>query len=250
VRRKREWFDDDSFWKDLFPFMFPETRFQDAIEDTEKLLRLTRPRGKKVLDLCCGPGRFSVAFARRGYRVTGVDRTRFLLNKARARARAAKVSVEWIEQDMRDFVRPGAFDLALSMFTSFGFFDDRREDQQVLRNIFAGLRPRGVCLIDVMGKERVARIFAPSVATDLPGGLTLVQRHAIIADWTRLRNEWILLRRGRAKTFKFDLTIYSGQELRDRMEQVGFADVKLYGGVGGEEYGRDAQRLVAVGRRA
>lgn len=249
VSRKREWFDDGSFWRDLYPFMFPETRFADAIKDAGKLLRLTRPKGKEVLDLCCGPGRFSIALAKRGYRVTGVDRTRSLLNKARARARGARARVEWIEQDMRDFVRPGAFDLALSMFTSFGFFDDKREDLQVLGNILTSLRPGGVLLIDVIGKERLARIFAPSVVTGLPRGASLLQRHAVFDDWTRIRNEWILIRRGRAKTFKFHLTVYSGQELRDRMEQVGFVNVKLYGGLGGEEYGRDAQRLVAVGRR-
>ena len=249
MRRKREWFDHESFWRDLYPFMFPEKRLAAATKEAAELLRLTRPRGRAVLDLCCGPGRFSVALAKRGYRVTGVDTTRYLLGKARARARAARVKVEWIEADMRDFVRPGAFDLAISMFTSFGFFDDKREDLQVLRNMLESLKPRGVCLIDVMGKEHLARIFDPSVASSLPDGTRLLQLHSVRDDWTRVRNEWIVIRRGRAKTFKFDLTIYSGQELRDRMEQVGFVDVTLFGGTGGEPYGLGSQRLVAVGRR-
>lgn len=30
--RKREWFDDDSFWRDLYPFMFRDKRFADAAE--------------------------------------------------------------------------------------------------------------------------------------------------------------------------------------------------------------------------
>lgn len=249
ARRKREWFDDDSFWRDLYPYMFTETRFADAIKDTGKLLRLTRPKGRDILDLCCGPGRFSIALAKRGFRVTGVDRTRYLLAKARARARAARAKVEWVEHDMRDFERPGSFDLVLNMFTSFGYFHDKRDDLRVLRNIFTSLRPGGTCVIDVMGKERLARIFAPSVVTVVPGGARLVQRHAISDDWTRIRNEWILIRRGKAKTFKFHLRIYSGQELRDRLEQVGFVGVRLYGGLRGEEYGLDAQRLIAVARR-
>lgn len=249
MRRKREWFDDESLWRDLYPFMFPESRIAEAAQDTRKLLRLIRPRGKDVLDLACGPGRFSIALAKRGYRVTGVDRTRFLLNKARARARAAGASVEWVERDMRDFARPDAFDLALCMFTSFGFFEDKREDLRVLGNLFASLKPGGACVIDVMGKERLARIFDPSVVQTLPDGTKLLLLHSIRDDWTRVRNEWVLIRRGRTKTFKFDLTIYSGQELRDRMEQVGFVDVKLYGGAGGEAYGLSSQRLLAVGRR-
>jgi hypothetical protein len=33
ARRKREWFEDDSFWRDLYPYMFPKTRLADAIKD-------------------------------------------------------------------------------------------------------------------------------------------------------------------------------------------------------------------------
>ena len=249
MRRKREWFDDESLWRDLYPFMFPDSRMAEAVTDTPKLLRLIRPRGKDVLDLACGPGRFSVELAKRGYRVTGVDRTRSLLNKARVRARAAGARVEWIERDMRDFVRPDSFDLVLCMFTSFGFFKDKREDVLVLRNMHASLKRGGTCVIDVMGKERLARIFDPCVVNTLPDGARLVNLHAIRDDWTRIRNEWILIRRGRAKTWEFEFTIYSGQELKDRMERVGFTEVRLYGGLAGEAYGLSSQRLLAVGRR-
>jgi SAM-dependent methyltransferase len=248
--RRKEWFDDDSFWRDLYPFMFPETRFAEAVEQVEKALELTSPRGKSALDLCCGPGRCSIALARRGYSVTGVDRTKYLLDKARARARAEKVKVRWVQMDMRDFVRPNAFDLALSMFTSFGFFDDKREDVAVLENVLASLHPGGAFLIDVMGKERLAAILQRTSSSVLPDGARLVECREILDDWTRIRNEWILIRKGRAKSYRFDLTIYSGQEMRDRMEQVGFVDVRLYGGWDGEEYGPGAQRLIAVGRKS
>ena len=249
ARRKREWFDDASFWRDLYPFLFPDERFADAIEQVDKPLELARPRGKAALDLCCGPGRCSIALAKRGFTVTGVDRTRYLLDKARAKARAAKVRIEWVRKDMRDFVRPEAFQLALSMFTSFGYFDDKREDITVLQNVLASLAPGGVFLIDVMGKERLAKIMQPTSSSVLPDGTTLVERREIFDDWTRIRNEWILIRKGRAKTFTFHLTIYSGQELRDRLERVGFTDVRLYGNFDGDGSGPDAPRLIAVARK-
>lgn len=250
TRRKKEWFDNDAFWQELFPFMFPEQRFAAAEEEVEKVLALTKPGGKAALDLCCGPGRCSIALAQAGFRVTGVDRTKYLLNRARERTRAAKVTIEWVQDDMRDFARAEAFDLALSMFTSFGFFDDKDEDVQVLANVLTSLKPGGVFLMDVMGKERVAKILQPTTSDEFPDGTKLIQRHEIFDDWTRIRNEWILIRKGKAKSFRFHHTIYSGQELRDRIEQVGFTDVKLYGNLDGDEYGPNAQRLIAVGRRA
>jgi 2-polyprenyl-3-methyl-5-hydroxy-6-metoxy-1,4-benzoquinol methylase len=152
-RRKKEWFDDDSFWVEMYPFMFPEKRFADAYDQIDKILQLVKPRGKMVLDLCCGPGRCSIALARKGFVVTGVDRTEFLLKKAKTRARAAKTKIEWVQCDMRDFVRPERFDLVLSMFTSFGYFDVKEADSIVLSNMFASLKPGGACVIDVVGKE-------------------------------------------------------------------------------------------------
>ena len=249
-RRKRGWFDDDAMWRDIHPFLFRESRVAGTAEHTRKLLRLVRPKGKAVLDLCCGPGLYSIPLAKRGYRVTGVDRTRYYLAKARARANTARVTVEWVRQDMRDFVRPGAFDLALSMESSFGYFDEKEEDQRVLRHVLESLRPGGAFALEMLGKEQIARIFVPVTHATLPDGTLLVQRHAIFDDWTRIRNDWTLVRRGRAKTYTFHHTLFSGQELRERMEEAGFVDVKLYGGFDGREYGLKAERLLALGRRA
>lgn len=249
AKRKREWFDDDTFWRDLYPHLFSEPRLRAATPESMKVLRLVRPRGKAVLDLGCGPGRFSIALAKRKYAVTGVDRTRYYLAKARARARTAGVRVEWVRQDMRDFVRPDAFDLAISMFTSFGYFDDKDEDLRVLANVLESLRPGGAFVIETIGKERLARIFAPVTVDAQPDGTLIVQRHEVFDDWTRMRNHWTLIRGNRAKTYTFHHTLFSGQELRERMERAGFVNVRLYGSLDGEPYERESLRLVAVGRR-
>jgi SAM-dependent methyltransferase len=249
ARRKKEWFEDEAFWRELYPFMFSERRIAEADAQMEKVLALTRPAGKAVLDLCCGPGRCSIALAKRGFRVTGVDRTAYLLNKARARGRAAGSNIEWVREDMRDFVRPGAFDLVISMFTSFGYFDDKGEDARVLENMFASLRPGGACLIEVLGKERLAKVLQATTSSDLPDGTVVVERHKIFDDWTRIGNQWLIVRDGRVKTFKFHHTIYSGQELRDRLERAGFVDVRLHGNLDGDEYGPNAERLIAIGRK-
>jgi ubiquinone/menaquinone biosynthesis C-methylase UbiE len=248
--RKIEWFDDDTFWRELYPFMFPEKRFADAVAQIGKVLKLIKPKGKAVLDLCCGPGRWTISLAQKGFSVTGVDRTKFLLNVAKTKAKADKVKIEWVRVDMRDFLRPNSFDLVLSMFTSFGYFDKADEDQLVLRNMFTNLKAGGVCLIDVAGKEQVARIYQATTSEHKANGDLLVRRHRVTDAWFRIHNEWILIRRGRATTFKFHHTIYSARELQDRLEQAGFDDVKLFGSFQGDAYDQNALRLIAVARRS
>jgi SAM-dependent methyltransferase len=116
-----QWFENEEFWRMFYPFMFGERQTEAAPGDVERVLALSGVAGGRVLDQCCGPARHSLILARKGFTVTGVDRSPFLLSKARELA--ADSGIELVEADMRDFIRPAAFDLALSLFTSFGYFD-------------------------------------------------------------------------------------------------------------------------------
>ncbi len=151
---------------------------------------------------------------------------------------------------MRQFVRKGAFSLVLNLFTSFGYFDDKEDDLKVLRNAHESLYPGGAILIDMMGKEPLARKYQATTSMQGADGTLLIERHEISEDWTRGRNEWILVKGETAKTFRFQVRIYSGQEIKDLLHKAGFERVKVYGDLDGNEYGIDAQRLIAVGRRA
>ena len=244
-----KWYEDETFWNKLYPFLFPERRFDAAEDEVGGILDLAGLEKGDVLDLACGPGRHATALAKKGFRVTGVDLSPFLLRKARGLARAGGVDVEWVQEDMRRFVRPEAFDLAINIFTAFGYFDDKRDDLKVLRNIHRSLRKGGAFVIELKGKEGLARHFLPTTSKELADGKLLVERHEIFDDWTRIRNEWTVIEDGTATTFRFHTTVYSGQELKDRLLEAGFGDVSLFGGLDGSEYGLDAERLVAVARK-
>lgn len=243
------WFESHALWADLFPFMFPESSFADAAASVPKIAALSKVAGGTVLDLACGPGRYAVPLAQAGYVVTGVDRTRFLLNKARELASRAGVTVEWVEEDMRQFVRPAAFDLVLNVFTSFGYFDDQAENRRVLDNIHASLKPGGVFVFDHLGKELLAARLVPTWSDTLPDGRIRFARQTIINDWTQIEAEWVLVDGKQASTFRLRHFLYSGQEIRDLLTRAGFQDVALYGSFDGVPYGPKAARLVAVARK-
>jgi SAM-dependent methyltransferase len=246
-----EWFADESIWKDLYPFTFPESAFVVADEQVEKILQLTGLGGGAVLDLCCGPGRHAVALAKRGFAVTAVDRTPFLLDHARARARAANANlrVEFVLEDMRRFSRPASFDLIINFFTSFGYFDDQADDLRVLELVRENLRPSGVFVLEMVSKERLARDFQATTPRQLPNGHILFERHEIVDDWTRVRNRCTLIRTGSTRTFEFTHRIYSGQEMKDLLAKAGLAGAHVYGDLDGSSYGFDTHRLIAVARR-
>ena len=150
---------------------------------------------------------------------------------------------------MRDFVRPKAFDLALSTFTSFGYLTDRIQDARVLSNIFASLRGGGSFFIEILGKEIIAKNFGPFHVDAHPDGSMLVEQRRILDGWSRVHTDWTVIRNGRAQRFAFELNLYSGQELREAMEGVGFVAVKLFGNIEGGPYDTTARRLIAIGKK-
>ena len=229
--------------------MFSDERFAATPDEVTRILALTQCSGGSVLDLCCGPGRHSVELAQRGFKVTGVDRSPFLLAKAREHAATSGVAVEWVTQDMREFIRPASFDLVCSLFTSFGYFEDEQDDLRVLRNIHQSLKESGVLIMEMLGKERLARVWKDSMCNELADGSLIFQRPQIRDDWTRIRSEWTLVKDGRARSFTFEHTVYSGRELKDRLLSYGFKQVQLFGDQQGSPYGLNAQRLVAVARK-
>ncbi len=244
-----DWFEDENFWNKLYPFLFTESKLNAAGSEAASVLELAGLEHGDVLDLACGPGRHSIALAKRGFRVTGVDLSSFLLRKARERARAEGVEVEWVREDMRRFVRPESFDLVVSLFTSFGYFESRDDDLDVLRNIHRSLRRGGTLVMEIAGREALARGFQPTTSKELADGSLLVERHEVIDDWTRIKNHWTVIEDGAVTTFRFEVSIYSGQELRALLFEAGFSNTQLYGAYDGREYGLEAERLVAIARK-
>jgi SAM-dependent methyltransferase len=246
----RKWYEDDAFWDTWAPVMFSEERLGKAPEEVDNLVSLCRPKaGASVLDLCCGPGRHSLELARRGFSVTGVDRTKRYLEEARRKAKKEGLDVEFIQKDMRKFLRPKAFDMALNLFTSFGFFEDQKEDELVAKNVFRSLKNGGVFVVDIMGKEIIARIFQERDWHRVNGGIMLEERR-VSRDWGWMEDRWLLVKGGRVEEFSFSLRPYSAAELVRLLTDCGFSRTEVYGSLAGTPYDHQAKRLVVVAHKA
>src|SRR5882672_5788784 len=132
---------------------FLAERTPAEIDQLEALLALRAPQ--RILDLPCGQGRHAIELARRGYDVTGVDLSPFMLKVAEERARAEGVRVRWLAGDMRDVIARGTFDVVLNLFTSLGYFADEADDQKVVRAASAMLVPGGRFVLELINGERV-----------------------------------------------------------------------------------------------
>jgi SAM-dependent methyltransferase len=242
-----EWSEDEAFWGAMEPALCAPARLALAEDDVEAILACVEPPPQaRVLDLGCGPGAHAIALARRGYRVAGVDTSRRLLDRARVAAQKEALGVEWLEADMREFRRPRGFDLVLSLYASFGYFDDG-QNRRTLENVLASLAPDGTLVLDLVGRGGV-RPGEERRWNEIDGVLYL-ERRAAVEHGTWLAAHWIVVRGGTRADFDVTQRLYGDDELRELLLAVGFGSVRLAGSLdGGTPVEASARRLVAFAR--
>jgi len=117
---------------------------KQEVDALERLLDLSP--GMTILDVGCGPGRHALEFARRGYRVTGIDISAKFVDIARGSAKGESLDVRFERYDARAL--PGrwtdSFDAVVCLCQGgFGLMVGEGEDERVFAGMAASLKPSG-----------------------------------------------------------------------------------------------------------
>ena len=120
------------------------------------------PEMRKIVDLGCGTGRHAVLLAERGFHVTGVDRSKAMLDIAARRAALhhQQAKIAFIEGDMRSFASGQRFDIALMMFNVLGYAATNDDLVAALTCARENLVPGGLFIFDFW--------YGPAVVADPP----------------------------------------------------------------------------------
>jgi SAM-dependent methyltransferase len=129
--------------------------------------------GGDVLELAAGSGRIAVALARKGHRVTGLELSAGMLERARARTErlpppvAARLT--WVQGDMTDFDLPGrTFPLIFVAYNSFWLLDTEAAQAACLRAVARHVAPGGRFVLDVFPPTADDRLDDLGLVQELP----------------------------------------------------------------------------------
>ena len=119
--------------------------------------------GMNVLDIGCGAGTTTIAIARAVApgRAVGVDISAPLVAAAKARARDANSSAQFVEADVSDHPFAPEFDLAFSRFGLMFFVDPPRSFAAIRKALRPGGRLAFVCWCPF---EEIETVYAPYAA--------------------------------------------------------------------------------------
>ncbi len=152
MEKEKEWF---AKWFDspYYHILYEKRNMDEAEYFLRNLVAYLKPDpAAKIIDLACGKGRHSIFLNSLGYDVTGVDLSQQSIAAAK---KFENEKLHFAVQDLRSLVMPKEFDIALNLFTSFGYFDSIETDILVLKQIHSILKPTGLLLIDFFNAEKV-----------------------------------------------------------------------------------------------
>ncbi|MFN4217848.1 MAG: class I SAM-dependent methyltransferase [Candidatus Bipolaricaulia bacterium] len=230
--------------------MFYEEAWQRAEQSCDALVSLLGLQpGAQILDLACGPGRFAIPLAKRGFRVVGLDICDVYLEQARAKAQEQGLQIEFIHGDMRAIPFEREFDAVINLFTSFGYFEREEDHLQVLKEVHKSLKPGGRFLLELMNRDWLIKNLQARDWVERPGCLVLEERRLNL-ERNRIESRWIVLKGAERKEYTLSLRVFTLAELLELFAQAGLKVLGYYGGLRGESFSLEANRVAILAERA
>jgi D-alanine-D-alanine ligase len=208
----------------------------------------------RVLDLCCGQGRHTLELARRGYRAEGLDRSHYLVQKARASSRQDGLNVRFKEGDARKLpYGPDNFDVILLLGNSFGYFESGDDDRRVLEGIARVLKPGGRVLLDIADGGWLKENFQKRSWEWIDKKHFVCRERSLSTDGTRLISREVITRSdvGVIADQFYAERLYTRDEIVGLLAKAGFSGVQVHGEIAtesgrGQDLGMMERRIIVT----
>lgn len=184
-----------------------------------------------ILDLCCGQGRHSLEIAKRGYtNVYGLDRSHYLITRARKQNRAQNLNVSFREGDARKLPYPAdMFDCVIIPGNSFGYFESNEDDKKVLREVFRVLKPGGRILLDISDGNYLKSSFVPRSWEWIDQNYFVCRERCLSKDSSRLVTREVIthVKKGVIADQFYAERLYSRDDISGMLKDCAFSSISF-----------------------
>jgi SAM-dependent methyltransferase len=238
-----EYFDD--VYRRLFLDTVDPARTRRQVQQVLRLCPVLP--GSSVLDVGCGTGRHSIEFARLGFRVTGVDMNADYIAICRERTAQMGLKADFHVADSRAMELSVRADLAISLWSSFGYYGESG-DLQVLRRVAEHTVRGGHFVLDVENRDYIVKYFVPEEWHESEQGLVLEKRR-LDAICGTVSTRRIVSSGGERREYHRVLRMYTVGELTAMLETAELKPQRWYGDYDGSRFGPESKRMIAIVER-
>lgn len=193
---------------------------------------LNSPKESAILDLACGQGRHSIELALRGYtNITGLDRSHYLIRKAKTAVQQEGLKITFKEGDARKLPFPAdTFDVVMILGNSFGYFESNEDDIMILKEVFRVLKPDGTFLIDVADGSYLRTHYQPRSWEWIDKKYFVCRERSLANDNERLISREIIshVEKGIIVDQFYAERLYSCKMLTDIFTRSGFKNTRFH----------------------
>jgi D-alanine-D-alanine ligase len=252
------------WWRTVFDSLYLKTdgdvyeNAENTRADVDALIRVgSLEPDDRILDLCCGQGRHCIELARRGFHnLTGVDRSRYLIRIARARAKRDGLAIDFHEGDARKIrLTPSWFHCVTILGNSFGYFEHEADDLAVLRAAQRVLRTHGLLVLDLPDGAHLRERFEARSWEWIDADHFVCRERTLSSDGSRLVSREVVVNaeRGVIADQFYAERLYAADQISEMLGKAGFEEVERHADVEtrserNQDLGMMARRICVTAR--
>lgn len=219
----KEWF---KYWFDspYYDILYKDRDQEEADLFIYNLVNFLKPAPDSfMLDLACGKGRHAISLSNMGFNVTGIDISEKNIHVAE---KCENKNLSFYIHDMRKPFMVNYYDYIFNLFTSFGYFENERENNTVITNIYNALKPGGVFVLDFVNIQKAAHNLSEFEEKEIENVKFIVHRN--ISDGFLIKDIHVI-DGGKQFDFEEKVHMFTPSLLKLAMEKHGLEIINTFG---------------------
>ena len=236
---------EDWFGSEYYSLLYKHRDCDEAKLFLDNLFAFLKiPSRSSVLDCGCGKGRHSIYLNEKGFEVTGIDLSERSIAEAKKQENERLV---FYVHDMRNLFRINYYDVAINLFTSFGYFEKDHENDKAIKAIASAIKKNGWFVLDFMNAEKEIKGLIREEKCQV-GEITFnIKRYT---DQNFIIKEIIVSDKGKTYPYRERVKVYKLKDLETFFTQNKLEVVHLFGDYNLAPFKEEtSERLILIGRK-
>jgi SAM-dependent methyltransferase len=132
---------------ELYEIFYQDKDYTGEAALIKNIIEKYKSNAKKILDYGCGTGRHAEKLLSLGFKVSGIDKNRYMLRKAREKFKDDK-RISFYPVDKRNLIKPRSFDVCISLFDVLSYMNTNEEIVNFLNYVKRTLSANGLFIFD------------------------------------------------------------------------------------------------------